>query len=196
MPKRFNNLDAALKYLRPAGADENTEVPDAPANSQLRLYQDYKAGKRLVKYPRETGSNPGDIKPVALKPFALPSADTKKFLVGASNRALTNFSAAGVTAAILNIDSTPEGLNDVEEILGFTPARAIVKNVTGTTGASKTSKITGDSYKSKANDSYTFPFGRGTGDNIVYSQVKGAIAASVAGANGNKGVSFKPEIYR
>lgn len=196
MPRRFNNLDAALKYLRPTGANENTEIPDAPANSQLRFYQDFKAGKRLIKYTREAGSNPGDIKPVALKPFALPSADTSKFLVGASNRALTNFTAAGIAATDLNIDTTPEGLNDVQEVIGFTPARAIIKNVTGTTGSPKTSKITGDSYKSKANDSYTFPFGRGTGDNVVYSQVKGAIAAAVAGATGNKGVSFKAEIYR
>ncbi|NJO63152.1 MAG: hypothetical protein HC836_34525 [Richelia sp. RM2_1_2] len=194
--RRFNNLEAALRYLRPSGATEATEIPDAPANSQLRLYQDYKAGKRIIRYAREAGSNPGDMKAVALKCFALPSSDTTKFLAEISNRSLTNIAAAGVTPAVLNIDTTPDSTADLEKVIGFSPAKAIVKNVTGTTGGPKTSKITGDSYKTKPSDSYTFPFGSGGAGAASYSEVKGDIAAAVAGATGNKGVSFKPEIYR
>lgn len=195
MARRFNNLDAALKYLRPKGASETTEIPDAPANSQLRSYQDYKAGKRLITYPRANTSNPGDIKAASLKPFALPAADTDNFLVEISGRAINNFSAAGLTAANLNIDTTPEGTANLKRVIGFTPARATVKNITATTATTKTSKITGDTYKSKAASSYTFPFGRGTAS-PSYSQAKDIIVSAVSGSAGNKGVSFKPEIYR
>lgn len=195
MPKRFNNLDAALKYLRPPGANDTTEIPDAPTNTQLRQYQDYKAGKRMVTYPRVATSNPGNITAAALKPFALPSASTTSFLVDVSQRSLTNITTAGLTAAVLNLDTTPEGTANLTKVTGFTPARATVKNVTGTTAAPKTSKVTGDSYKAKAAASYTFPFGRST-DDPSYSEVKAAIVAAVAGSSGNKGVSFKPENYR
>ncbi|PHJ62793.1 hypothetical protein VF14_26870 [Nostoc linckia z18] len=195
MGKRFNNLNAALKYLRPPGANDTTEIPDAPSGSQLRQFQDYKAGKRMITYTRSTTSNPGDIAAAALKPFALPAANTNSFLVDISQRAITNFTAAGLSAAELNIDTTPEGITNLTKVNGFTPARATVKNVTGTTATTKTSKITGDTYKSKAGASYTYPFGRST-DDPSYSEVKAAIAAAVAAASGNKGVSFKPEIYR
>lgn len=195
MSKRFNNLEAALKYLRPPGATESSEVPDAPTGSQLRQFQDYKAGKRVVTYVRNTSSNPGNITAAALKPFSLPAADTTNFLVDISQRAITNFTAAGVNATILNIDTTPEGAAGLTKVVGFTPARATIKNVTGTTGVPTPSKITGDSYKKKASSSYTFPFGRSTAD-PSYSEVKAAITAAVSTAGGNKGVSFKPENYR
>lgn len=193
--KRFNNLDSALKYLRPPGANDTTEIPDAPTNSQLRQYQDYKAGKRMITYTRATSSNPGDLTAASLKPFALPAADTTSFLVDISQRAITNFTAAGISATNLNIDTTPEGVANLTKVNGFTPARAIIKNVTGTTATTKTSKITGDTYKTKAAASYTYPFGRGS-TNVSYSQVKAAIASAVANASGNKGVSFQPENYR
>jgi hypothetical protein len=195
MGKRFNNLDAALKYLRPPGANDTTEIPDAPAGTQLRQYQDYKGGKRVITYTRNASSNPGDITSAALKPFALPAANTTSYLVDISQRAITNFTAAGVDAGALNIDTTPEGTANLQKLNGFTPARAVIKNVTGTTATTKTSKVTGDTYKSKAGASYTYPFGRST-DDPSYSEVKAAITAAVSAATGNKGVSFKPEIYR
>ncbi len=196
MGRRFNNLEAALKYLRPPGAIEGSAVPDAPENTQLKKYQDYKAGKVIVSYPRTATSNPGGFQGVALKPFALPSADTQSYLVQASERAISGIGTAGITAAVLNIDITPEGTADLESPLGFTPARAVIKNVTGTTGTSETSKITGDRYKKKAAVSYTYPFGKGAAGAASYSEVKADIASAVAGADGNKGVSFKPEIFR
>jgi hypothetical protein len=195
MSKRFNNLEAALKYLRPPGANDTTEIPDAPSGSQLRKFQDYKAGKRMITYTRATGSNPGDITAAALKPFGLPAASTANFLVDISQRAITNFSAAGLSATDLNIDTTPEGIANLSRVIGFAPARATVRNVTGTSATTKTSKITGDTYKSRASASYTYPFGRST-SNPSYSEVKAAIAAAVANASGNKGVSFRAEVYR
>ena len=196
MGRRFNNLEAALKYLRPPGATEGTVVPDAPANTQLKKYQDYKAGKVIISYPRAATSNPGGFQSVALKPFALPATETQSYLVQASERAIGAIGTAGITATDLNIDVTPSEAADLEIPLGFTPARAVIKNVTGTTGVQETSKITGDKYKAKAGASYTYPFGKGGTDATSYAEVIGNIAAAVAGATGNKSVSFKPEIFR
>ncbi|MFM6882475.1 MAG: hypothetical protein ACKPKK_17815, partial [Dolichospermum sp.] len=50
MPKRFNNLDAALKLLRRPGAGPDDEAPDAPTGSALREYQIYKQQKRAITY--------------------------------------------------------------------------------------------------------------------------------------------------
>lgn len=196
MPKRFNNLDTALKYLRPPGATDAAESPDAPVGSQLRQYQDFKAGKRVVSYTRASGSLPGNIVSAVLRPFALPAADTSNFLVDISQRSITNIASVGLTLATLNIDTTPEGTANLTKVIGFTPARAIVRNVTGTgQGTPTPSKITGASYKKKAASSYSFPFGRSVAD-PSYSEVKAAITGAIAGAGANKGVSFKPEIYR
>ena len=196
MARRFNNLEAALKYLRPPGATEASAVPDAPANTQLKKYQDYKAGKVIVNYPRAATSNPGGFQGAALKPFAFPAADTTSYLVQASERAISAIGTAGLTIEVLNIDITPTGIAGLQSAIGFTPARAVVKNVTGTTGTSTASKITGDSYKKKDANTYTFPFGRKATGAVSYSGVKAAITGAIASAAGNKGVSFKPEIYR
>lgn len=195
MAKRFNDLDRALKYLRPPGAADGAESPDAPVGSQLRQYQDFKSGKRVVTYTRAAASLPGNIKAVGLKPFAVPAASTTRYLVPISNRSLTNFPAAGVTAELLNIDTTPEGTAALQKVFGFTSAKATVKNVTGTAATTATSKITGDTYKRKNAASYTFPFGAST-DQPSYSQAKAVIIAAVTTATGNKGVSFSPEIFR
>ncbi|MFN6485440.1 MULTISPECIES: hypothetical protein [unclassified Nostoc] len=192
MAKRFNNLDAALKYLRSPSAGAEDLAPDAPAGSQLKKYQDFKAGKVKIDYTRASTSNPGNIEEVALEPFALPAASTDKYIVDISKRAKDNYTAAGVSEGVLNISAT---LTSATRVFGFTPARATVKNVTGTTASSATSKITGKQYKKKAAASYTFPFGS-QASNGSFSEVKADIVAAVAGAGGNKGVSFKPEIFR
>jgi hypothetical protein len=190
--KRFRNLTAALKYLRPASATEDTPLPDAPAGTPLRKFQDYKAGKVDLDYSRTSGSLPGDIKIVTLKPFALAAASTVLLKTTISNRSLTNLSTFGLTEAEIGFTSPPDDNGiDVE---GFVPAKAICRNITGTTASTKTSKITGVSYKSKANSSFTFPIGRTTA-NPVWGEQKGAILAQVGNSGGNKSVSFKPEKY-
>lgn len=193
MPKRFNNLDAALKYLRPPTAPEGELAPDAPTGSQLRKYQDYKAGKVSVTYTRATSSNPGNIDEVSLQTFALPAANTARYIVPISSRAKTNYTTAGVSTAELNISDPIAG--GAVEIFGYTPARVTIANVTGTTATTVASKLTGKPYKKKATATYTFPFGS-KATNGSFSEVKAAITAAVAASGGNKGVSFKPEIFR
>jgi hypothetical protein len=61
MARRFNNLDAALRYLRPASSGSDGVVPDAPAGTPLKRYQDWKAGKVDIDYPRSASSNPGSL---------------------------------------------------------------------------------------------------------------------------------------
>jgi hypothetical protein len=192
MVKRFNNLDAALKYLRAPGAGADDLAPDAPAGSQLKKYQDFKSGKVKIDYPRAAASLPGNLEEVALEPFAFPAADTTKYLVDFSSRGKGEVATFGLSLTALNVSET---LTGATRAIGFTPARAIVTNVTGTTASSKPSKVTGKSYKSKTKVSYTMPFGS-KASNGSYAEVKSAITAAVAGAAGNKSVSFKPEVFK
>lgn len=192
MGRRFNNLDAGLRYLRPVGSDPDAIVPDAPTGTALRKYQEYKAGKVNIDYPRAAGSLPGELNIIVLKPFGLPAADTGNYRTSISNRSAGQYSTFGLTALELGIDTT---LQDTDkDAAGYIPAKAICRNITGTTASSKTSKVTGLPYKSKTNASYTFPVGRTTG-NPSWSEQKAVIIAAVSAATGNKSVTFKPERF-
>jgi hypothetical protein len=191
MAKRFNNLDAALKYLRPASSGSDGVIPDAPAGTPLKKYQDWKAGKVDIDYPRTASSNPGKINKISVKPFALPAASTDEYVTVISNRAQTQYALFGLAAATLGIEA-PDN-NDVVA-KGYKPAKASCRNITGTTATSTTSKLTGIPYKSKADVAYVFPFGRTTG-NPSYSEQKVAILALVIAASGTKSVSFIPEKF-
>jgi hypothetical protein len=192
MGKRFGNLNAALKYLRPTSAAEGSPIPDAPAGTPLAKFQNYKAGKVDLDYPRGTASLPGDTKIVTLKPFALPAASTVLLKTTISNRSLTNLSTFGLTEAESGFTSPADEKGIDAE--GFVPAKAICRNITGTTASVKTSKVTGVNYKSKANSSFTFPIGQAT-EKAFWGQQKEAILAQVGNSGGNKSVSFKPEKY-
>jgi hypothetical protein len=191
MAKRFNNLDAALKYLRPASAGEDGVIPDAPANTPLKKYQDWKAGKVDIDYARAASSNPGRIVKVSIKPFALPSADTNEYVVSMSNRAQGSYGLFGLSAAALGIEDVDN--NDVRA-RGFKPAKANCNNRTGTTATTKTSKLTGIAYKTKPDAGYTFPFGR-ISTQPSYSDQKAALLALVIAEGETKSVSFQPERF-
>lgn len=191
MVKRFNNLNAALKYLRPTTSTEDGVVPDAPAGTPLKKYQDWKAGKVDIDYTRAASSNPGRIVKVSILPFALPAADTNEYVVPMSNRAQGQYALFGLSAAALGIAAVDN--NDVRA-RGFQPAKAACKNVTGTISTTVTSKLTGIPYKTKADAGYTFPFGR-TATQATYSDQKSAILALVVAAGETKSVSFQPERF-
>jgi hypothetical protein len=191
MAKRFNNLDAALKYLRPVSATDDGVVPDAPAGTPLKKYQDWKAGKVDIDYPRAASSNPGKIEKIAIKPFGEPAASTDEYVTSISGRAQAQYALFGLTAATLGIEA-PD--NDDVVARGYKPAKASCRNVTGATATSVTSKLTGIPYKTKADTAYVFPFGR-TGTNPSYKEQKSAILALVTTAAGTKSVSFTPERF-
>lgn len=188
MPKRFNNLDAALKYLNAKGTDGES-TSEAPAGSQLRFYQDWKSGKRAVEYgDRDAGSRPGDLKRVGIKPFAFPSADTNLYIVDLSSRAEGNLTAAGLTKAKLGIeDDVSTGKNTVN----FRPAKVTI-NVVGTTSTPAESKLTGRKYKKKSGSSYTYPLGRTTSE-VTYAAAKAEVLSTASASN--RVISFIPEVY-
>jgi hypothetical protein len=193
MAKRFNRLTAALKYLRPLSGGEGATVPDAPAGTALKKFQDYKSGKVKVEYTRSNSSRPGEILDVALRPFAFPAADTRTLRTTMSTRARSGFTTFELDFAKLGLDDTPEPT--AIQMAGFKPARAICRNTTGTTPGSLTpSKITGQSYRSRAAVTYTFPIGRTTAE-PTWGEQKSAIANKIEGLSGTKSVSFKPEVF-
>jgi len=191
MAKRFNNLDAALKYLRPASSGQDGVVPDAPAGTPLKKYQDWKAGKVDIDYPRSASSNPGRFEKIGIKPFALPAASTVEYVTTISARAQGQYALFGLGASALGIE-VPDS-DDIVAV-GYKPAKASCRNITGTTATSVTSKLTGIPYKTKADTAYIFPFGRITA-NATYSEQKAAILALVIAAAGTKSVSFVPEKF-
>ncbi|BAY85989.1 hypothetical protein NIES267_54950 [Calothrix parasitica NIES-267] len=193
MPKRFNNLDAALKYLRKTGTGDTGDAPDAPAGSQLEQYQKFKGGKIAVTYTRDNGSKPGSFDELIVKPFALGGDADDNALVGVSKRAKDAISNTGLALTDLNA-TEPSGTATAQKIFGFQPAKAIV-TISQTATSNTTSQITGRPYKKRSSDSYTLPFGRKTStDN--YSEVKKAILAKVITGDNNRGVSFDSEVYR
>ncbi len=191
MVKRFNNLDAALRYLRPASTGEDGVIPDAPTGTPLRKYQDWKAGKVDIDYTRAAASNPGRLVKVSVKPFALPSASTDEYVTTISNRSQGQYGLFGLSAAELGIADVDN--NDIRA-KGFKPAKASCRNVTGTTPTTVTSKLTGIPYKTKADAAYIFPFGAITAQ-PSYSDQKAAILAAVTAAGEAKSVSFQPEKF-
>jgi hypothetical protein len=195
MVKRFNNLDAALKFLRPTSAQPDDIAPAAPAGTPLAKYQSYKSGQVALTYTQSATSNPGAFNVVSVLPFAFAAADTTAIKTSVSKRAITstNLTLFGLSEAELGIDTSPP--DTTISTKGFIPAKAICTNVTGTTATAKTSKITGLAYKTKANASYTFPVGRTSG-NPSWAEQKAAIIGQVAAqTTGNKSVTFKPEKF-
>ncbi|QYX30064.1 hypothetical protein [Sphaerospermopsis torques-reginae] len=193
MSKRFNNLDAALKYLRSPEAAPDAEIPDAPAGTALRKYQDYKAGKVIIQYTRAQDSLPGTLNLVTIKPFGYLPASTVLVRVTLSNRSAGQYSTVGLTEAALGITKIAAENDTSIELAGFKPARCTVRNTTGTSAAPKDSKITGLKYKVKAGATYTFPLGRTT-QKASYFEQKSAIIALVE-TQATRSVSFTPEKF-
>jgi hypothetical protein len=192
MGKKFKSLKRALRSLRSPTATEGSVTPDAPSDTILREYQLYAADKKQITYPREASSLPGNEKAISLKPFALPPTSTTEVEATISSRSLANLSLFGLSKDKLGF-TDPRSTTALEST-GFKPAKAICRNVTGTTGVPTPSKITGEKYSKKPNASYTFPIGRTTA-NASWHEQRAAILAQVAGAGGNKSVSFKVEVY-
>ena len=182
-----------MKYLRPLSGGENATVPDAPTGTALKKFQDYQSGKVKIEYTRSNSSKPGEILDIALRPFAFPAADDRTILTTISARAKSNIGTFELQLAQLGLDETPEVT--AIEMAGFQPARAICKHTTGTTpGSPISSKITGQSYRTKAGVTYTFPIGRTTNE-PTWGEQKSAIATKIEALSGNKSVSFKSEVF-
>lgn len=189
--KRFNNLKAALKLLRPLSGGD---APDLADTSALGFYQAVVAGKKKVEYPdRPESSKPQEAITYTLIPFGTPSADAARLKVTMSKRSENQLSPAGLTVGDLNVTKTAQDVEAAIDAEGFIPAKVTVR-ISGTTETEKTSKITGQKYKTKGGDSYTFPFGLDkTALTNGQKAVKTAIAKKVKSTT--RSASFTPERY-
>lgn len=192
MSKRFGGLKRALKTLRSPTATEGSVTPPAPAGSILRNYQEVASDQREITYPRAASSLPGNEKVISIKPFAYVAASTIEIESTISGRASTNLALFGLSEEELGF--TSPAAETVQEMAGFKSAKAICKNVTGTTGVPTASKVTGVRYSKKASATFTFPVGRTT-SRPTWSAQRSFILAEVAKGSGNKSVTFKPEVF-
>ncbi len=185
MTRRFNNLDSALKLLRPLSGGDAVDLADTTA---LGKWQNYRAGKVSVSYTRAATSNPEDLLNVQILPFALPSDSTQRAIVPLSLRAKNNLGDTGAAQADFNFADVTEAGVDFQ---GFVPAKATVRVATAT-ATEKTSKLTGLKYKTKGGSSYTFPVGS-KASNGRFSEVIKAISTKVVSAT--RSVSFTGEKF-
>lgn len=195
MAKRFKSLRTALKALRLVGAAPDSIAPEAPAGTQLRQFQQYKAEQIKVSYgKRDTASKPGELVLIGIKPFGAAQADVNIYRSSIATRsnAEDKLTLFGLTKEILGIETYDK--DTTFDAAGFVSAKAICRSV-GATGADPVeSQITGAKYYKTAAVSYTFPFGKVTARPSV-AQQKAEILATVNAKEGKKKVSFKPEKF-
>ena len=172
--KRFKILDGALDYLRTSDSAAN---PEAPANTPLKEYQDWKKGARNVTYDRAEDSLPEELIDVAVNPFYFPVTAQSLTLVPISKRT-NDFAAIATLRTAANITTpAPATATRLEK---FFPAQCTV-SVPDTTknDPDAISKLTGVKYDKKGYRSYTFPYGA-SADADRESEVRGNIRAALA----------------
>ncbi|MFY7801992.1 MAG: hypothetical protein ACOVQ7_01050 [Limnoraphis robusta] len=200
MAKRFNRI----QYLLDVAGDK---VKDAEI---VKRYAAFKLGKKYAaatgnganyKYS-VTGQKRGTSFPASVQAFGHPD-DTEAVLIKLSGRCGPSLgqTAQGVptgTASVTGVSATTLNLTlgdkaDGVKLGGFRPAKMVV--FVGKTGgvAEKTSGITGEKYKPKGGDSYTFPFGKKKSDVKKNNEVmmRGFLISQCN--KGSQSVSFKDE---
>jgi hypothetical protein len=185
--KRFSRLNYALTTLRtPTGTGI---TPDAPTGTIAKKYQDFKAGKVALSYPRNEDSKPEQLLQVSVLPFFFGGADGTEAIVKMSKRADDNETLSGVQSACNQI---AVNLDTHAKLANFRPAKATVFDF-GSTETTETSQITGVQYKKKTGKSYTFPYGASATEKAE-GKVRKDIAVAVKALT-TASVSFSSEKY-
>lgn len=186
--KRFKILKGALKYLRTSETDIDVTLP---AGTPLRKFQDYDNNKVLVNYDRRTGSLPGALLDATLNPFALPLEADSITATKVSRRATLK----GEVKALFTLgglDDAPDVAGDVRR--GFIPAKCTVTIPNATLAKpNAVSQLTGKKYKTKGSETFTFPYGKNTG-NATESEARAAITGAL-NDNPTYGVTFSSERF-
>lgn len=172
MAKRFSRYQFGLKIT-----DGNP-----PANSPLAKFKDFSS--KVTKLTR-IGVPIDSMVGYQLDPFETTDTTVK---VAASKRAIDGIASTGIALSDLNIVAAT---NDAKEI-DFKPARVTIYATSGAT-TDKLSQITGEPYKRRTGESYTYPFGK-TGTKTRVEVFK-AIKIKVKGKDSNFSCSMTPEIY-
>jgi hypothetical protein len=187
MAKRFSRLKYALSTLRtPLGSGV---IPDAPAGTIARKYQDYQAGKVKLTYTRTNDSKPEAILRVSILPFHFGGVAGTEAIVAQSARASLATAPNEVQTACNQIVVNPELHSKLDR---FKPARVTVFDYSETK-APETSQITGLAYEKRVGKSYTFPYGASATEKTD-SAVRKAILVAVK-AIGTASASFSSEKY-
>lgn len=97
------------------------------------------------------------------------------------------------TAIGLHVLTAP-GTGTARRESGFTPAKVVLKIVTGN-GVETVSRITGLSYLKYAGSTYSHPYGRATATDVEFDEFN-QIRATLLAAGGSRNVSYKPEIWK
>ena len=188
--KRFRALKAALGYLKASGTDGSGEAVAAPANTQLKKFQDYLGGSVDVTYGARAANSL--TKGLGSKLIKLFGGAGKKGSAKLSNRAIDKIADAKMDAATLNW--LAEGASDYSG--EFIPAKAHIIIVPANAASSTpVSKLTGRKYKSKKAAGYTYPFGE-KATAAGYKAICDAIVAKLKDApteGERRSVSFNPE---
>lgn len=186
--KRFKVLNSALDYLRTTDEGLN---PDAPAGTPLRLYQDWKKGARNISYTRAATSRPDELLTVAVNPFGLLLETVNLYKVPLSKRTKERVPGTNPLVAAGIVEEVPAGAKKVRD---FVPAKATVSVPSGSTSTTpETSKLTGVKYQPSNKISYTFPYGKKTGE-LLESSVRANITGAF-GSVANSQISFTSEKF-
>ena len=192
--KRFRALKAALKYLQPTGTDGNGQAIAAPANTQLKKFQDWMGGSVDIEYgARPASSLTKGLTNRLIKLFGGEGTDNLANAKLSNRSALpANMTTAGIDATTLHWQTSGTANYDGD----FVPAKAhITVTNTAQTPVAVTSKLTGRKYKNPVGNSYCYPFGTETATD-TYKKVCNAIVTKVATGvttGTTRAVSFRPE---
>lgn len=152
--KRFKILEGALDYLRTPGDDDN---PDAPLNTPLRQYQEWRKGTRNVSYTRRDDSLPGEINDASLIPFFFTYEEANRILVPISQRA-QNETVMNPFLTAANVDTGDT--QPARRYRNFIPAKVTVSVLNAQLNdPNAVSQLTGVTYKKLGKESYTIPYG-------------------------------------
>lgn len=172
--KRFSRLKYALKSLQsPLGGTNNDPI----TGSILANYKDFRDGKKVVDYSRESTSHPGSLVDIAINPFFQDLDADKPVYSKISNRVLTLTNLNTTRAAANIITTIPPGAT---ELKAYTPAKATVFLPATQSDTKKPSQITGVAYNPKEGASFTIPYGKKTGElyeNVVRASILTAVKA-------------------
>lgn len=181
----YNNLRAALNYLRPLAG--GTTSAEAPSDTALRRYQEYRAGRTRRTITRAATSRPGIKTDYTIQLFGEDAGnDSAIALVGA--RAIAGLNEVSLELPVLGLTARAAGADPPDFSGNFSPAKVVCFRATGT-GTERPSGVTGLRYKPRTGASYTYPFGKVSGTD----RFRDRAAAIDAATGANVTCTFLPE---
>ncbi|WP_107668990.1 hypothetical protein [Cyanothece sp. BG0011] len=190
MGKRFSDLQEVYETLSLINFDFNS----LPATNKYRKYKEWREDPDKRKRAESSIRNSGRKVTLGLKAFGLNDGggtlDQVKVKVG--SRAWTYIKGVGgEPLSTLNLTEAQD-LSAYQNMISFKPAK-VVAAVRETNATSPTSDITGVKYRKTTGQTYTLPFGKGTGDSLTEFGTQDVIIEAYQATHV---VTFLPEVIR